>query len=93
MQLTGWYPCGVACCLATRPDPMAAAACCLDGRPCWFMRELAPTEFIPVAACIRDVLEGCRERFRCVGGGLNKESHSSTNCADKYYLMIMRNIF
>ena len=88
----------MACCLATRPDPMAAAAaaaCCLGGRPCWFMREVAPTELIPVAAaaCISDVLEGCRERFRCVGGGLNKESHSSTNCADKYYLMIMRNIF
>ena len=76
MQLSGWYPCGVACCLATRPDPMAAAAavCCLGGRPCWFMRELAPTELIPVAAaCIRDVLEGCRERFRCVGGGLVEE--------------------
>ena len=31
--------------LATLLDPIAA--CCLDGRPCWFMRELAPTEFNP----------------------------------------------
>ena len=49
------------------------------------MRELAPTELIPVAAaCIRDVLEGCRERFRCVGGGLVGESHSFTVYADQH---------
>ena len=43
-------------------------ACCLDGSPCWFIRDEAEPTLPP----IRELLDGCRLRWvlRWVGGGL-----------------------